>query len=210
MNGPRAPKNFIQRKAEVQDAERSAIYRTGQSAGTPPRPRNVFLVGPRGSGKTTVGRLAAERLGLAFVDTDALIAERAGSSIAAYVAAKGWDAFRDLEHAVLEDVCAREDQVVATGGGVVLREDNRALLQKSGWTFYLMADVPTLLGRLQADPNAAQRPALTDSPLREEISRVLNEREPLYFSVADAVLQAALPAQELAGGVEEKFRRELR
>lgn len=204
MNGPRSPKDAIQRRVEVEDSERSAVYRTGQTG--PARPRNIFLVGPRGSGKTTVGRLAAEPLGLAFVDTDALIAERAGSSIAAYVEAKGWDAFRDLEHAVLADVCTHENQVVATGGGIILREDNRVLLKNSGWTFYLMADVSTLLGRLEADPNAAQRPALTDSPLREEISRVLAEREPLYFSVADAVLQAALPAEDLACEVGDRLR----
>lgn len=205
MNGPRAPKDAIKRKIEVEDAELSAVY--GKAMATA-RPRNVFLVGPRGSGKTTVGRLAAECLGLAFADTDALLAERAGGTIAAFVAAHGWDAFRDLEHAVLRDVCAREGQVVATGGGIVLREDNRALLKAHGLTVYLMVDVPTLLARLEKDPNAAQRPALTDSPLRQEISTVLNEREPLYFAVADAVVQAGRRAEELAGEVEEKVRLE--
>ncbi len=206
MNGPRIPKGAIPAKTEVEDAERSAVYRPGEAAAAPARPRNIFLVGPRGSGKTTVGRLAAQRLSLAFADTDALLAERAGTTIVGFVAAHGWDAFRDLEHEVLADVCGRENQVVATGGGIVLREDNRALLRACGLTVYLMADLPTLLSRLEADPNAAQRPALTDSPLREEISRVLDEREPLYFSVADAVLQAALPAEELAEAVEEKAR----
>lgn len=205
MNGPRAPKDAIKRKIEVEDAELSAVY--GKAMATA-RPRNVFLVGPRGSGKTTVGRLAAERLGLAFVDTDALLGERAGGTIADFVAAHGWDAFRDLEHAVLRDVCAREGQVVATGGGIVLREDNRALLKAHGLTVYLLADVPTLFARLEKDPNAAQRPALTDSPLRQEIGAVLNEREPLYFAVADAVLQAGRRAEELAEDVEEKARLE--
>ena len=205
MNDPRAPKDAIKRKTEVEDAELSAVY--GKAAPTA-RPRNIFLVGPRGSGKTTVGRLAAQRLGLEFADTDALLGDRAGSTIADFVAAHGWDAFRDLEHAVLQDVCAREGQVVATGGGIVLREDNRALLKAHGLTVYLMADVPTLLARLENDPNAAQRPALTDSPLRQEISAVLNEREPLYFAVADAVLQASRRAEELAEDVEEKARLE--
>ena len=82
---------------------------------------------------------------------------------------------------------------------------NRALLKAHGLTCYLMADVPTLLSRLEADPAAEQRPALTDSPLREEISRVLAEREPIYFSVADAVLQGARPASELAEDIEEKL-----
>ncbi|EPR41934.1 Shikimate kinase [Desulfovibrio sp. X2] len=205
MNRP--PKNAIKHKHEVEDAERTAVYRAGAFSSPSGASGNVFLVGLRGSGKTTVGRRAAKRLDRPFVDTDALIAERIGTTIADFVAENGWDAFRELEHQVLAEVCTRTGQIVATGGGIVLREDNRALLADHGVTFYLMADVDTLCARLRCNPNSAQRPALTDacSP-REETARTLTARDPLYMQAARFILQAANSPDELAQDIEDKLR----
>ena len=163
--------------------------------------RNIFFIGPRACGKTSLGGIVAERLGAVFVDMDALLVDRAGRSIALFVEKYGWDAFRGLEHEVLIEICAKSGQVVATGGGVVLLPENRDLLQKSGSVFYLKAGVPALLSRLMADPLEDQRPALTDKSLEAEISEVLRERGPLYQGCADVVIDAQAGLEDMADAV---------
>lgn len=149
----------------------------------------VFLIGPRGSGKSTVGRLLAARLGWAFVDADEELEARAGRSIADIFAADGEPAFRDLESAVLRDLAGRDRHVTACGGGVVLREDHRQLLRTAGHCIGLIGDPATLAERLAADPSTAgRRPALTALPGRAEIEAVLREREPLYRETAHCVV----------------------
>jgi len=162
---------------------------------------NIFLIGPRASGKTTLGRELAARLGRPFVDLDAFFGTRYGESIAALVAREGWEAFRDAETCVLRDVAATPGHVVATGGGVVLREENRRILAK-GYVIYLQVRPERLAERLLADPNEAQRPSLTGRGLQEEITTVLAEREPLYLALAHAVLAE----QPLDALVQEALR----
>src|SRR5689334_7067287 len=108
-------------------------------------PTLLFLIGYRGSGKTTVGRLVADRLGWAFVDADSVLEERYGQTIREIFAAEGEAGFRDKEAAVLADLCRATDAVIATGGGIVLRAANRVLLKRHGLVVWLAADPPTLL-----------------------------------------------------------------
>jgi shikimate kinase len=151
-------------------------------------PDNIILVGYRGSGKTTVGRLLAERLGRPFADADDLIEAGAGMSIADIFVAEGEVGFRDREAAALADLCARTGWVIATGGGAVLRDANRRLLKSSGFVVWLTASPDTLWARLQTDPTtAARRPNLTAAGGRAEVEALAAARAPIYREVADFV-----------------------
>lgn len=167
--------------------------------------RHVFLIGGRASGKTTLGRLLAERLGAEFADTDERVVQALGMSIADYVSREGWEAFRDRETEALEAVCAEPPLVVACGGGLVLRPRNRELL-RTGLTIYLHAPAGVLAARLAADPNEAQRPSLTGKGLLEEIGEVLAAREPLYREAACVVLDADAEPGELLTRAEAAAR----
>lgn len=156
---------------------------------------NIYLIGPRASGKTTLGQRLAQRLNRPFVDLDARFVEVRGETIAALVEREGWDAFRQAEAAILAETAAQKGLVVATGGGVVLLPENRARLAK-GLVLYLQADPARLAQRLMADLNAEQRPKLTEMGLAEEIVATLAEREPLYLSLAHACLPER-PVEEL-------------
>lgn len=158
--------------------------------------QTIYLVGGRASGKTSLGKLLARAGGLAFVDTDRLVEQETGCSIARYVADHGWEAFRDAESRALASVAEGETAVVATGGGMVLRRENR-LRMKDGIVLYLRAEPDVMAGRLQQDPNEAQRPSLTGKSIVEEMRQIMAEREPLYEEVAQVVLDASLPLSEL-------------
>src|SRR4051812_3809910 len=121
----------------------------------------LFLIGYRGSGKTTVGRIVADRLGRGFLDADTAVEVTYGQSIRDIFAAEGEAGFREKESAVLGVLCGATRTVIATGGGIVLREENRNLLTRHGFVAWLSADAQTLLARIQADPTtAARRPDL--------------------------------------------------
>ncbi len=150
---------------------------------------NINLIGYRGSGKTAVGRKLAEVLRRSFVDSDAVIVERATVSIAEFVAKWGWKRFRRLEAEVVRDCCQQNEIVLATGGGAVLDRDNRRLLQKNGITFWLQASLETTLERLDGDPqNSALRPPLSSLNRADEISSGLKERETFYRELADFMI----------------------
>jgi shikimate kinase len=158
--------------------------------------RNIYLIGPRASGKTTLGEQLAKALSRPFVDLDVLFVERFGETIAEMVTRDGWDAFRRAEALNLSEVAATPGQVVATGGGIVLMPENREILKK-GLIFYLQADPETLAQRLIADLKPEQRPKLTELGFKEEIIVTLAEREPLYLSLAHAVLPDHSPEELL-------------
>ena len=161
-------------------------------------PPLLFLIGYRGSGKTTVGRIVADRLGWDFIDADAVLEERYGQTIREIFAAEGEAGFRDKETAVLADLCGRTNTVIATGGGIVLREQNRQRLKQHGFVAWLTADPPTLLARIQSDPTTAERrPALAGGGLAE-VERLLAVREPLYRACADVVVPAGALSPEQA------------
>jgi shikimate kinase len=141
----------------------------------------LFLIGFRGTGKTTVARILGLRLGWDWVDADVEVELRAGKSIAAIFADEGEPRFRDLEGEVLADLVCRRRTVAACGGGVVIRESHRRLLEAQPRVVWLSGDPEVLHARIQADQlTAARRPSLTPFSALEEVRRLVAEREPWY------------------------------
>jgi shikimate kinase len=147
--------------------------------------RSIFLVGLMGAGKTTVGRQLAQRLRKQFVDADQEIVRRTGVPIATIFEIEGEDGFRTREAQVLESLTRLDDIVLATGGGVVLRPENRARLKAQGFVIYLRAQPRDLFLRTRQDK---ARPLLrTEDPLRR-LEELYALRDPLYCEVADLVV----------------------
>lgn len=172
---------------------------------SPSSPTTVFLVGMRASGKTTLGRALADRLGYAFTDTDELVVRTSGRDVASLVAVEGWEGFRNRESLALR-AAAAPFTVVATGGGVVLGEANRLFLRHSGLCVYLAAGPAVLAERLRRNPCLGQRPALTGAGAgtssaawnpAQEVEAVLNQRESLYREAAHHVVRADRPAPDV-------------
>lgn len=140
---------------------------------------NLYLIGFMGSGKSSVGRRLAERLGRPFVDTDEEIARREGMDIPSLFAKGGELYFRDLEQAVLLDLAGRSGWVIATGGGIVLRVRNTEIMRNSGTTIFLFAREEVLLRRLTG--SEAGRPLLGSAvDAAERIRQLLKERRGMY------------------------------
>jgi shikimate kinase len=149
----------------------------------------VFLIGYRGTGKSTVARELAARLNYECIDADEVVERRAGKSIAAIFADDGESAFRDVEADVIADLCARSLVVVALGGGAVLKASSREAIRGAGVVVWLTAGVDTILHRLDADmTTASRRPKLTRVGGREEVEALLADREPLYRECATLVV----------------------
>lgn len=156
-----------------------------------PRPsslgeQHLVLIGLTGSGKTTIGRLAAERLGRPFLDTDALIEERTGRTVRAIFAEDGEPAFREIEGEVLADaVASAEPSVIAAAGGAVLREQNRAILRDANARVVWLCGGPSVVAdRVRG---GSHRPLLDKDP-DAILRKMWSEREPLYREVADAIV----------------------
>lgn len=155
-----------------------------------------YIIGPRGSGKTTIGKKFAESKGYQFVDTDKLILEKAGKSIAEIVEQHGWDYFRQLETDVLKSI-TQSDMIVSTGGGLVLAEENQQIMRNNGTVIYLNTHPEVLAKRLAAEPQADQRPSLTGKSFVEEIEEVMQQREPIYRATAHHIIDAAQPVDDI-------------
>lgn len=148
---------------------------------------NVVLIGYRGTGKSTVGKVVAAQLGLILVSTDEEIVKLAGQSIPKIVEANGWEYFRDLEAKVCQELAGRTGLVIDTGGGAILRSRNVEVLKDTGRLFWLIASVNTITQRIGQD---SQRPSLTgDKSFLDEIQDVLLERTPKYQAAADYVIE---------------------
>lgn len=143
---------------------------------------NIFLVGPMGAGKSTIGRLLSQELKLDFVDSDRVIEERAGADIPWIFDVEGEDGFRQREVNVIEQLTAEDSQVLATGGGVVMREENRACLQGRGTVIYLTTSIEQQLERTARDKN---RPLLQQPDPEKVLTQLMEQRHPLYTQVAD-------------------------
>jgi shikimate kinase len=158
---------------------------------------HIFLVGYRGSGKSTVGRHLAALLHRPLVDTDSQIQERAGRPIAEIFRLDGEEAFRNLESEAIHDIPREPDLVVALGGGAVLRETNRMHIRNMGRVVWLKTDPHQLAKRIAADANQGSvRPSLTGEDPSLEVSKVLAIREPIYRSVCDWELESTNQSPE--------------
>lgn len=167
----------------------------------------IYLIGARGCGKTTVGQALAAALGYDFCDTDYFLLQDSGKTVAQIVEQEGWPGFRRRESAALIAV-TEPGKVIATGGGMVLAEENRQFMQDNGHVVYLNAPAEVLAARLEAFPDNAQRPTLTGRPIAEEMAEVLAARDLLYREAAhhivdamqtpDAVVQQIVNALSLA------------
>lgn len=146
---------------------------------------NLVLIGYRGTGKSQLAKLLSQRLGMETLSTDAEIVRRAGCSIPDYVAANGWDKFRDLEVEVVRDASAQKRVILDTGGGAILRAENVAALKADGALFWLTASIETIVSRIQTDAN---RPSLTGKSFTDEVAEVLAERTPIYAAAADFIV----------------------
>ncbi|HDR2860885.1 TPA: shikimate kinase AroL [Enterobacter asburiae] len=165
----------------------------------------IFLVGPRGCGKSTVGLELSRVCHSQFVDTDHWLQTHAGRSIAEIVEQEGWASFRARETATLEAVTA-PSTVIATGGGIILAECNRQFMREKGIVIYLCAPVSTLVGRLEAFPEEGLRPTLTGKPISEEVSEVLAERDALYREAAHHVVDASLSPEQVVHSIVTALR----
>jgi len=170
--------------------------------------RPIVLIGMMGSGKSTVGRRLAARLGRRFVDADRFLEERCGVAIATIFELEGEDGFRRRETAILDELSRLPGIVLATGGGAVTREENRRMLAERCVVVFLHASIPDLWQRLRRDRT---RPLLqTDNP-RERIAELLASREPLYREIADIiVVSARQPVDELVADIIEALPDECR
>ena len=147
---------------------------------------NIVLIGPMGSGKTTVGRRLAEVLKIDFYDADLEIIDKTGVSIDHIFDIEGEEGFRKRESSVLKDLCIKPNIVLATGGGAVISKENRLLIKKTGSVIYLLSSVDQILRRTE---KSKTRPLLENSTNRRKtISDIIDSRDPLYREVATIII----------------------
>ncbi len=153
---------------------------------------NIILIGFRGTGKTTIGKILARQLGKEFIDADIYLEKKEGMSITDIFAKGGEPLFRDIESKVIAELSLLDGKVIATGGGAVLREENVKHLKKRGIIILLDADANTLYKRIHRDSHTRQRrPNLTAKGGLEEVQFLLEQRRPIYDRIADFVINTA-------------------
>lgn len=170
--------------------------------------RNLILAGFMGTGKSTVGRLCAQRLGLDFVDADEEISRREGMPIPAIFASRGEAYFRDRERALVTELSDRRGCVIATGGGMIVNDDNRAALLGSGVGVCLTATPDVILQRVGGEAAAAERPMLRGGDVSARIAHLLRERAPKYAQMHYWVDTSQRTPEEVAELVCDLYRRE--
>ncbi|WP_376694791.1 shikimate kinase AroK [Wenzhouxiangella sp. EGI_FJ10305] len=167
-------------------------------------PDRIFLVGPMGSGKTTVGRRLARSLGMAFIDLDLELQARCGVEVAVIFDIEGESGFRQRESALLDELSRRDGLVLATGGGSVLDEGNRKILSERGLVVYLQTSVEQQLRRLERDK---QRPLLQAPDRRRRLVEMAERRNPIYESCADLIIRSAdIAPAAMAANVARRVR----
>ena len=148
--------------------------------------RNIILIGPMGSGKSTIGNIIAKRLRRDFQDSDHFIEKRTGVDIARIFDIEGEQGFRDRESSALNELLSENNRVIATGGGSVLRLENQQLLKQKGYIVFLDTTVNQQMQRLRRDK---KRPLLQTRNPRERLESILAERRPIYLDLADLAVK---------------------
>ena len=147
---------------------------------------NIILIGYRGTGKTSVGKILAQKLNKTLMETDAKIVEKVEMSIPEIIDKHGWEYFRDIESQIVEELKGTKGLIVDSGGGIILREQNISTLKNNGKVFWLTAPVATIVDRIKDDTN---RPSLTDKSFTEEVHDVLKKRLPKYKKAAQFIIK---------------------
>jgi shikimate kinase len=169
---------------------------------------NVILIGPMGSGKTTVGKALAPRLGLEFIDLDQQIEQRCGVEVSLIFEIEGEQGFRAREQAMLAELSTRQGMLLATGGGSVLDPANRQMLRSAGLVVWLQTGVDQQLRRLARDQ---RRPLLRAPDRRERLEKLAAERDPLYRACAHRVVRSSdVSPARMALRAEKEIRQALR
>jgi shikimate kinase len=166
---------------------------------------NLVLIGYRGTGKSTIGKLLSESLNMPYVGFDEEIVKRSGMTIPEIVERFSWDHFRDIETKVVKEYSSLDNQVLDTGGGVITREENTVCLKKTGIVFLLETEIKDIIQRIGISED---RPSLTGAKnFIEEIEEVLELRQPLYQSAADFVVNTShLGLEESLNAIVDQFR----
>ena len=157
--------------------------------------QNIFLIGLMGAGKTTIGRQLASELSLEFFDSDHEIEKRTGVTITHIFDIEGEAGFRKRETAMLDELTEKKGIVLATGGGAILKPENRQFLMSRGTTIYLYANIDTLLERTSKDRN---RPLLQTEDPQAKLGELLDIRDPLYRETADIIIDTGKDSVRLA------------
>ncbi len=148
--------------------------------------RNIILIGPMGSGKSTIGNIIAKRLHREFQDSDHFIEKRTGVDVARIFDVEGEEGFRDRESNALNELLSENNRVIATGGGAVLRQQNQQLLKQKGYIVFLDTSINQQMQRLRRDK---KRPLLQTENPRERLESLLAERRPIYLDLADLAVK---------------------
>ena len=164
---------------------------------------NIILIGMRGAGKTTIAKLLSKKLQKEVIETDDLVAKKAGMTIVDIVKKNGWDYFRNLESEVIQDIAEKNNIIISCGGGVVTRQKNKDTLKQNGKVFWLQVSVATLLKRIGNDQN---RPSLTGKPQKEDMEETLKNRYDLYKNTSNVIIDTEkLSKKEIAHKIIESL-----
>jgi len=159
---------------------------------------NIYLIGPMGSGKTTIGQRVAKRLKMDFLDCDRELEKQTGASVSLIFDMEGESGFRDRESRLFADLSTRKNVLIATGGGVILRSENKQLLKRTGFVVYMQTSVDQQLSRLRLDRS---RPLLQDGDRKEKLCRLAEARNPVYEDLADLVFPSRNRGPDAAAGM---------
>jgi shikimate kinase len=143
---------------------------------------NIILIGPMGSGKTSIGKKLSKMMKFNFIDTDHLIEEKTGVDIPTIFEHEGESGFRKRENKILEDISNVENSVLGTGGGIIILEENRKIIKNMGFIVYLTASIKELVYRTEQDRN---RPLIKDGDTKKKIEEILKEREKIYENISN-------------------------
>lgn len=160
--------------------------------------KNIVLVGFMGAGKTSVGKLLADMARWSYIDTDDLVEEAAGKTISEIFAEDGEPAFRELETRVLQSLIDKRRSVIATGGGIVLKKENRDLIKQIGVSFYLKASPATIYQRIK---NETHRPLLQVDNPQKKIEEILSQRADIYERMEVVIDTDGLTVKKIAAAI---------